>query len=121
MVDDTKPEKTQKPKRLKWFFKEPRRTSCYVSFSVAMGEAEVRAVVRHFDGDWHFLSEASVNGTGDSLAVAELGFIADTHPEILPLYGLEPGWAATWDASTNFWEKVEMDESWTKIAERPRD
>lgn len=105
--------KVQQYSRSSWFFNEPRRTSCRASSSVVRGEAEVHAVVRHFDGDWHFLSEASANGLGDGLVMTDLGFVVDAHPRTVPLYGMAPGWVATWDPSIYFWELVEMDEPGT--------
>lgn len=107
-------------KQLKWFFSEPRRTSCYLSFSIAMDNADVHAVLRAADGEWHFLSEADFEGEEDGYAMSSLGFMAEYYPKIVPLYGLDKGWAAVWDASTNFWEIFEPDESWAWFIERTR-
>lgn len=101
-----------KPKRTKWFFKEPKSTPCFASLAVAMGEADVHSVARQPDGTWHFLSAADVERDDDAVAMSSLGFIAETHPEIVPLYGLEPGWIATWVAGEDVWELVEVDDSW---------
>lgn len=107
-------------KRLKWFFSDPKRTTCYLSWSIAVEDAAVYAVLRAATGEWHFLSEADVNGEEVGYGMSTLGFMVEYHPHVLPLYGLREKWAAVWDSSTNFWEIFEADDSWDRFVERTR-
>lgn len=88
--------------------------------SIATEDAPVYAVFRDPTGEWHFLSKEDVNGEEDGYAMSSLGFMVEYHPNVLPLYKLEKGWAAVWDASTNFWEMFEADDSWNRFVDRTK-
>lgn len=114
------PEEPNARKLLKWFFKEPKRTLCYTSWSIGMEDAAVYAVLRGETGEWYFLSEEDVNGEEIGYAMSSLGFMVEHYPNVLPLYNLEKKWAAVWDPSTNFWEMFEPDDSWNRFVDRTK-
>ncbi|MET9227780.1 hypothetical protein [Lentzea sp. NPDC003310] len=109
-----------KAKRLKWFFSDPKGSSCFTSLSVAVEDAPVHAVLRAESGKWHFLSEADVNGEEEGYAMSTLGFMVEHYPNLVPLYALEKKWAAVWDPSTNFWQVFEAGESWGRFVDRTK-
>lgn len=80
-----------------------RSATAYSTNAVIRGDRPIPLVVHEEDGDWQFLDGGEVD-VPDGVAL-HLAHIVDTHPEVLPLASLPPGWAAERESENADWKR----------------
>jgi hypothetical protein len=86
-----------------WPFDEPRDRAVFSAREIIFEGEPILFVSHDNDGDWPFLTGASVDK--EDAAVVGLGEIAELDPTVLRLADLPTGWMATRRSANANWER----------------